>query len=311
MTPAITAPELDAPVTDRPAGRKLLSSLIAKRTVSRLMISAATSPLPNQGMRFSPRGLDLIKAFEGCHKELPDGKLKAYKCPAGVWTIGWGCTEGVRPGMVITRDEADRMLARELGHFEIVIGRLVTVPLTPGEFDAVGSFAFNLGEGALRKSTLLKMLNRGNRSAVPNQFLRWTGCKGHKGPLNGLVRRRKAEAALFLSGRVHDEAIGDDYGPMPQAVTPEMGSRIAVVKSSRTFWGTVTAFTGWVGAKAVVTFGVVSAAAEQAKASTDGLSSLLGVLGEHAEPILITLAVAGTIAALFARFDAAGEEKVG
>ena len=311
MTPAITAPELDAPVTDRPTGRKLLSSLIAKRTVATLMTRAATSPLPNQGMRLSERGLDLIKAFEGCLKKRPDGTLEAYKCPAGVWTIGWGCTEGVRPGMVITRDEATAMLARELGHFEIVVGRLVTVPLTQGEFDALLSFTYNLGEGALRSSTLLRMLNSGNRSAVPNQFMRWTRCKGHKGPLSGLVRRRKAEAALFLSGMVHGEAIGDDYGPMPQAVTPEIGSRIAVVKSSRTFWGTITAFTGWVGAKAVVTFGVVSAAAEQAKASTDGLSSLLGVLGEHAEPILITLAVAGTIAALFARFDAAGEEKVG
>ncbi|MEQ1697388.1 MAG: lysozyme [Hyphomicrobiaceae bacterium] len=305
-----TLPGLSAPaVTERPAGRKLLSDFMTKRTVSRLLSGAATLPLPNQGKRLSERGLDLIKAFEGCLKKRPDGTLEAYKCPAGVWTIGWGCTEGVRQGMIITRDEATAMLARELGHFEIVVGRLVTVPLTQGEFDALVSFVYNVGEGALRKSTLLARLNKGDLSAVPNQFLRWT--RGGGRVLNGLVRRRKAEAALFLSGAVHSEALGEDYGPMPQAVTPETGSRVDVLKSSRTFWGTMTGFAGWVGAKAVVAFGIVSAAAEQAQSSTDGVRSMLGMLGAHAEPILIGVAVAGTLAALFARFDAAAEEKVG
>jgi lysozyme len=306
----VVAPVIAVPVvTERVAARKPLSDFLAKRTVARLMTSAATPPLVNQGKHLSERGIDLIKAFEGCLKKRPDGTLEAYRCPANVWTIGWGCTEGVREGMVITRDEATAMLARELGHFEIVVGRLVTTPLTQGEFDAVVSLVYNIGEGALRKSTLLKELNAGNLSVVPNQFLRWT--RGGGRVLNGLVRRRKAEAALFLSGMVHSEALGDDYGPMPQAVTPTIGSRTAVIKSSRTVWGTLTAFLGWVGSKAVVSFGVVSDAATQAQTSTDGVRSLLGMLGAHAEPILIGVAVVGTLAALFARFDAAGEEKIG
>jgi lysozyme len=214
------------------------------RPLRRRTFGGVSSPVddnsrtPNAGMTLSADGLKLIKSFEGCLKRRPDGSLEAYRCPAGVWTIGWGCTIGVYQGKVVTSDEAESMLKRELGHFEIVVARLVTTPLTQHEFDAITSFAYNCGEGALAGSTLLRELNAGRHGAVPGQLLRWT--RGGGQVLNGLVRRRKAEAALFLSGPgIVDQTA--DYGQMPQHVEPVGGSKTDVIRSSRTFWGTLTA----------------------------------------------------------------------
>lgn len=139
-------------------------------------------------MQISKAGLDLIKQFEGLY-------LKAYRCPAGVPTIGYGHTAGVAMGQVITQQQADDYLRRDVRQFERAVERQVSVPLTQGQFDALVSFAFNLGEGALAQSTLLRLLNAGDYAGAAAQFDRWNKAGGRVLP--GLVRRRAAERALF------------------------------------------------------------------------------------------------------------------
>lgn len=139
-------------------------------------------------------GIDLIKSFEGCY-------LKAYKCPAGVWTIGWGTTEpinGVKPheGMVITQQQADDLLIKNLKAYENAVNKYVTYSINQNQFDALVSFAYNCGNGALKTSTLLKKLNAGDIEEAANEFLRWNKANGKV--LKGLTRRREAERKLFL-----------------------------------------------------------------------------------------------------------------
>ena len=141
-------------------------------------------------MQISKAGLDLIKQFEGLY-------LNAYRCPAGVPTIGYGHTAGVAMGQTITQQQADDYLRRDVRQFARAVARLVTVPLTQGQFDALVSFAFNLGEGALAQSTLLRLLNAGDYAGAAAQFDRWNKAGGRVLP--GLVRRRAAERALFES----------------------------------------------------------------------------------------------------------------
>ena len=102
--------------------------------------------------RTSEKGLALIKHFESF-------KANAYICPAGVWTIGYGTTQGVRPGQRVTEAQALAMLARDLIRFEVAVKNLVKVPLTQYQFDALVCFAYNCGAGNLAASTLLKLLN--------------------------------------------------------------------------------------------------------------------------------------------------------
>lgn len=131
---------------------------------------------------------DIIKRFEGC-------KLTAYKCPADVWTIGWGSTRNVKEGMVISEGEAFARLMMDMQESGEAIESYVKVPLNDNQFAALVSFVFNVGAGAFRKSTMLKMLNQGAYSAAAVQFDRWT--KAGNQVLPGLVKRRAAERALF------------------------------------------------------------------------------------------------------------------
>lgn len=136
-------------------------------------------------------GLDLIKDFEGL-------KLRAYLCPAKVWTIGYGSTgPHVTAGKVITEAEAEALLRQDLSRFEQAVTRLVTVPLTQNQYDALVSFAFNVGIAALERSTLLKRVNARLFDQAAAEFSKWNRAAGR--PLAGLTRRRAAEAALFRS----------------------------------------------------------------------------------------------------------------
>ena len=136
-------------------------------------------------------GLDLIKSFEGL-------KLRAYLCPAKVWTIGFGSTgPHVTPGKVITEAQADELLQDDLDRFEAAVTRLVTVPLTQNQYDALVSFAFNVGISALERSTLLKRVNAKLFDQARAEFGKWN--RGGGRVLAGLTRRRAAEAALFGS----------------------------------------------------------------------------------------------------------------
>jgi lysozyme len=146
-------------------------------------------------------GLALVKHFEGCLKPVRGTDLvEAYKCPAGVWTIGWGTTEypsgeAVRPGDRITRGTADRHLDYELEEKAEAVRRLVKVALTGDQFSALVSFAYNVGAGALEGSTLLRRLNAGDYAGAAAQFGRWN--RGGGRVLAGLTRRREAERRLF------------------------------------------------------------------------------------------------------------------
>lgn len=148
-------------------------------------------------MKLSPAGLDLIKKFEGYLDKQPDGSCKAYKCPAGVWTCGWGCTEGVTMNTHWTKDEATERLATEMAKHEAAVLRLVKVPISQSQFDALVSFSYNVGSGALAKSTLLKHLNAGDAARAASHFADWKRAGGKVLP--GLVRRRAAEAEMFMA----------------------------------------------------------------------------------------------------------------
>ena len=141
-------------------------------------------------MQTGNKGIELIKHFEGC-------ELEAYKCPAGVWTIGYGHIKGVKEGMKITEHQAEEMLKSELHEYEGYINDYVTVPLNQNQFDAMVSWVYNLCGGNLRASTLLKVLNAGDYDGVPAQMLRWNKAGGKV--LEGLTRRRQAEADLFVA----------------------------------------------------------------------------------------------------------------
>tara|TARA_R100001463_G_scaffold53100_1_gene104060 strand:- start:1680 stop:2117 length:438 start_codon:yes stop_codon:yes gene_type:complete len=139
-------------------------------------------------MNISQNGLELIKHFEGC-------ELEAYKCAAGVWTIGYGHIKTAEEGMVISQSYADELLEGEIVEYEDYVKAAVTAPLSQDQFDALVSWTFNLGNGNLNASTMLKVLNRGEYEEVPNQMKRWNKAGGKV--LEGLIRRREAEANLF------------------------------------------------------------------------------------------------------------------
>jgi lysozyme len=149
--------------------------------------------ISSTAMQISQRGIDLIKEFEGC-------ELSAYPDPGtggDPWTIGYGHTgSDVYPGMSITIAQAEDLLRQDLRYFEQGVIDLVMVPLTQNQFDALVSFAYNTGLGALGESTLLSVLNEGDYQGAVEQFARWVN--GANGVLPGLVRRREAEAQLFL-----------------------------------------------------------------------------------------------------------------
>jgi GH24 family phage-related lysozyme (muramidase) len=141
------------------------------------------------GKKINQAGLELIKNFEGL-------KLEAYLCPAKVPTIGYGTTTGVKMGDRITAAQAEALLRKDVEKFEAAVRKLVTVPLNDNQFSALVSFTYNLGAGALQKSTLLKLLNQGDYESASQEFLKWNKAGGKV--LTGLVRRRQAEQALFL-----------------------------------------------------------------------------------------------------------------
>lgn len=143
----------------------------------------------NGDRQINAAGLELLKSFEGC-------RLTAYKCPAGVWTIGYGTTAGVRSGMTITQAEAERLLRRDLDKFERAVADAVKVSLTDNQFSALVSFTYNVGIGALQGSSVLRILNQGNYKEAADRLLAWNKAGGRE--LAGLNRRRQAERSLFL-----------------------------------------------------------------------------------------------------------------
>lgn len=144
-------------------------------------------------MKTSSHGLSLIKQFEGFRSQ-------AYICPAGVLTIGYGSTGAhVKRGQVITEAEATSLLIKDAARFERAVNAL-GLKLTQNQFDALVSLAFNIGTGNFNKSTLVKRLKAGDMAGAAAQFAVWNKARvnGVLKVLPGLVRRRAAEAALFV-----------------------------------------------------------------------------------------------------------------
>lgn len=140
-------------------------------------------------MTLSPKGLAFIKQMEGC-------RLVPYQDQAGVWTVGVGHTgHDVIPGKAITQADAEHLLECDSGRFADALNRLITVPLTQNQFDALVSFAFNVGIAAFSRSTLRAVVNKGDHEDVPAQLLRWNKAGGKVS--SGLVRRRQAESHLY------------------------------------------------------------------------------------------------------------------
>jgi lysozyme len=139
--------------------------------------------------------IDLIKSFEGL-------RLEAYLCPAGVWTIGWGHTQGVREGLQITEALAQEFLRRDVAQVAPGLATVIHVPLTQGQYDALVSLCFNLCGGSLRLPSiaprLVAKINAGDYAGAADELLDIDRANGKVLP--GLVRRRVAERALFVGG---------------------------------------------------------------------------------------------------------------
>lgn len=190
-----------------------------------------------------PSGINIVKKFEGLHKVTQEGYVRAYRCPAGKWTIGYGHTKGVRSGMRATPTECDEFLRQDLEEAGAIVRRHVSVPLSQNQFDALVSFVFNLGGGNFQSSTLLKKLNRGLYEEIPAQILRWNKARvdGKLTELRGLTRRRTAEAALFA---MDAPLAGDGGDMMPQK--PEQ-TAVKPLTKSKTLAGAGAAGIGTIG----------------------------------------------------------------
>ena len=230
-------------------------------------------------MHMSVEGIDaLLKKFEGC-------KLKAYKCPAGIWTIGYGHTSAagapeVVQGMTITQAEANDILRQDLVKYETGVKALVKQPLTQRQFDVLVDFAYNAGVGALKSSTLLKKINAGEFDAVPAELMKWT--KGGGKVLPGLVNRRRAEAGWWRS--LDAEPIDEqEQRAEPDAIVPK-----TMVESKQGNAALLTAGLGSVAAAKEV--------AAQAQDASDTLGAFLNLLSNPNFVIMVVVVgLAGAI----------------
>jgi lysozyme len=173
----------------------------------------------NDDLELSPAGANLIKHFEGLKEKIGPDRYQAYKCPAGVLTIGFGHTNHhgrkFKAGDVWSQVDCDMEFLTDMIGFEDAVKRLVKVPLEQHQFDALVSFAYNCGEGNLAKSTLLKKVNAGDFEGAALEFRKWN--KGGGKILKGLTRRRASEELLFKN--IPDE----NYDGQPDKVIKPLG----------------------------------------------------------------------------------------
>lgn len=226
-------------------------------------------------MRTSARGIALIKEFEGF-------RTKAYQDAVGVWTIGYGFTRGVKPGDTITREQAETRLRDELGVYERGVIQATHGRATQTQFDALVSFAFNVGVAGMSKSTVIKRHNEGNYQAAARAFGLWNKAGGRV--LSGLTRRRAAESALYLTpypGQAKTQVAEEDepVSDMTHEVEPERPMAASQINRAGVMAG---------GAAAVATATEVAQQVGTVKSTAD-------MLGSWLVPVLL-LAVAGLCA---------------
>jgi len=236
-------------------------------------------------MQMSQEGIDaLLKKFEGC-------KLKAYRCPANVCTIGYGHTSAagapaVTDGMTITQKDADDILRRDLVKYEPAVYGMVQQPLTQHQFDTLVDFAYNAGVGALKSSTLLKTVNAAQFDDVPTELMKWT--KGGGKVLPGLVRRRQAESTWWTTDTLKTPEQVFDHEQQHRAEPDPVPVR-TMVESKQGNAAIVTAGLGGLGAAKEI-----AAQAQDASDTADQIMKLLGNTN-----FLIMAAIAGLAAAIW------------
>lgn len=232
----------------------------------------STLPDPNLPWPVCLEAVALIAEKEGC-------RLRAYKCPAGVWTCGWGETEGVTPGLVWTQREADERLCTSLAKRVAQMQTVLTEHAEPNQLGALLSLQYNIGQAAFAKSTVLKAHNAGDSRAAARAFSLWDKAKvnGVLTVLAGLTARRAAEAALYLKPEP-----GGPVEPMVQAVASESPISASPIAQS----GAVTVGAGAfsIVAAAGDQLGVVGTVTKQAKEIAVGT---LGVPSEWFLPVLM------------------------
>ena len=228
-------------------------------------------------MHMSQGGLDnLLKKFEGC-------KLKAYRCPANVCTIGYGHTSAagapqVVDGMIITQADAEDILKRDIVKYEVAVMDLVKVKLTQNQFDVLTDFAYNAGVGALQSSTMLKKVNAGNLDAVPAELMKWTKGGPEKKTLPGLVRRRQAEINWWTAqDHAHDQ--------QEDRATPDAPPKRTMADSKQ---GNAALLTAGLGS-----LGVAKEVAAQAKDASDVADQFMGLLSNTNFVIMVAIIGAG------------------
>ncbi len=175
-----------------------------EQTAPAKAVEPSPQPLPGGAghlRQISAAGLTLIKQFEGCAKRRSDGRFEAYPDPGtggAPWTIGWGATgAGITPGTIWTQAQCDDRLACDLERFAREVARaLGAAPTSQAQFDALVSFHYNTG--AIARATLTKRHKAGDLAAAQAEFGKWVHAGGKR--LNGLVRRRAAEASLYAGG---------------------------------------------------------------------------------------------------------------
>ena len=224
-------------------------------------------------MKTSPRGIALIQEFEGFSPV-------AYRDPVGIWTIGYGFIEGVKEGDRITKEQGAARLRRELVKYEQAVIQATGGIASQNEFDALVSFAFNVGVDALKKSSVIKAHRRGDKQAAARAFGLWNKAGGKVWP--GLTRRRSAEGSRYLEPDP-DDVSDPVYGPryaMPQAIDRETPMSGSTINRAASVAGGASA---------------LAAVAEVASVATDTAVQVKGVvdvLGAYLVPILLVAVVA-------------------
>ena len=186
-------------------------------------------------MRTNDEGIALIKQWEGL-------KLEAYLCPANVWTIGYGHTRTAKPGMRITAQQAEQLLKDDLQTFERAVSNAVKVELTENQFAALVSWTYNVGEGAMRKSTLIRKLNAGDYDAVPAELVKWNKVKGKVN--RGLTNRRAAEVGLWSRGSFVASREVEPQTPPQATATGEAGKYGAIAAATATAAPAIASLSG-------------------------------------------------------------------
>jgi len=244
-------------------------------------------------MRMSQEGIDtLVKKFEGC-------KLTAYRCPAGVCTIGYGHTSAagnpaVNDGMKITQVQAEGILRTDLVKYETAVHDMIQQPLTQHQFDVLVDFCYNAGDGNLKSSTLLKKVNAGKFDDVPAELMKWTKGKiPGKGTqvLPGLLRRRQAESAWWNTEVGQAPSTPEQIFSHEQEhrITPEPPPTPSMASSKQGNAALLTAGLGGLGAAKEI--------AAQAQDASDTADKIMGLL--HNPNFVIMAAVIALGAAIW------------